>query len=112
MATGSEDHGVRADEIAGAVAQIESVCAEHHVVADEESGDVGGIEDRDVELRSAFHQGALQLQTGVVTGEGGAAERVRAEEALRDSAVLFAGEVHAPAFEVSDPLRGALRDDL
>ena len=37
-------------------------------------------------------QRALQFEPGVVAGEGGAAVGVRAEEALRDPAVLFAGE--------------------
>ncbi len=112
MTAGSEDHRVRMDDVAGAVAQIETVRTEDDIVADEEFRDVGRIEDRDGQLRSSVHEGALNLEAGVVAGEGGAAERVCAEEALRNPAVLFAGEVHAITFQVANPLRGTLCDDL
>ncbi len=107
-----EDHGVRVDEVAGAVGLVEAVGAEHDVVAHEQARDVDVVEDRDLELLGLAHEGALDLEARVVAGERGAAEGVGAEEALRDAAVVFAGEVHAPALEVADATLGTLRHDL
>ena len=47
------------------------------------------------------HEGALDLEARVVAGERGAAEGVRAEEALRDPPVRLAGERHPVALEVA-----------
>ena len=51
VAAGREDHRVGVDDVAGAVLQVEAVRAEDDVVADQEPGDVDGVEDRD--LRAA-----------------------------------------------------------
>ncbi len=82
MAAGCEDDGVRVDHAACSIFDVEAVRAEDHVVADEQSGDVGRIEDRDTELHGTVHQRPLDLQAGVVAGERGAAPGVRAEESL------------------------------
>jgi hypothetical protein len=70
------------DDVAGAVLQIEAVRAEDDMVADEELGDVNGVEDRDLQLRGAIDERALNLETRVVTGERRAAESVRPEQPL------------------------------
>jgi hypothetical protein len=82
VASGGEDHRIGADEVAGAVAEVEAVGAEDDVVAHEELRDVDGVEDRHLQLLGAVHEDALDLQAGVVAGERGAAVGVRAEEAL------------------------------
>ena len=82
------------------------------MVADEEPGDVDGVEDRDLELRGAIDERPLDLEAGVVAGERRAAEGVRTEEALRDPPVVLPGEAHAVAFEVLDAASGALGHDL
>ena len=112
MAAGRENDRVGVDDVAGAVLQVEAVGAEDDVVADEEPGDVDGVEDRDLQLRGAVDERALDLEAGVVTGERGAAEGVRAEEALRDPPVLLSGERHAVALEVLDAASRALGHDL
>ena len=112
VAAGGEDDGVGVDDVARAVVEVEAVRAEDDVVVDQEPGDVDRVEDRDLELRGAVDERALDLQAGVVAGERGAAEGVRAEEPLRDPPVVLAGERHAVAFEVLDAARGALGHDL
>ena len=113
VAAGGEDDGIRVDEVARAVLEVEAVRAEDRaVVVDEDARDVDRVEDRHLELRGAVDERALDLEAGVVAGEGGAAVGVRAEEALRDAAVVLAGERHAVALEVLDAAGGARGDDL
>ena len=110
---GGEDDRVGVDEVAGAVVEVEAVGAEDRaVVVHQEARDVHRVEDRHVQLRGAVDQRALDLEPGVVAGEGGAAVGVRAEEALRDAAVVLAGERHAVALEVVDAAGRARGDDL
>ena len=110
---GGEDHGIRVDQVAGAVFEVEAVGAEDRaVVVHEDARDVHGVEDRHLQLRRAVDQGALDLESGVVAREGGAAIGVRAEEPLRDAPVVFAGERHAVALQVFDAASGARGDDL
>ena len=89
MTTRGEYDGVRVDQIARSVGEVEAVGAEDGTVVDEEPGDVDAVEYGDAELVGASDEGALNLQTGVVAGEGGPPELVGAEEALADPAVLF-----------------------
>src|SRR5690606_250782 len=100
VAARGEDDRVGVDEVPGAVTLVEAVRAEHHVVAHEDARDVDPVEDRHLELLGAAHEGALDLESRVVARERRAAERVRAEEPLRDATVVLAREVHAPAFEI------------
>ena len=53
--------GVRMDDVAISGLDIETVRAEDDVVADEDPGHVDGVEDRDLELVGAIHQGPLDL---------------------------------------------------
>lgn len=69
-------------------------------------------EDRDLKLRSAAEECALDLEARVVAGERSAAEPVRTEEALRDPPILLTDEPHAIAFEILNAARGAGGDDL
>lgn len=100
------------DGVTRTVTKVETVRAENHVVADQKSGDVHGIQYGNGEFGGTSDQGALQFQPGVVTGERGAAVGVGAEEALRDAAVAFARERHAPPFQIGDRLRGVFGDGL
>lgn len=109
---GGEDHGVGVDDHRGAVDDVEAVGAEDAAVGGEESRDVDGVDDLQIQLGGATQQGALDLESGVVAGVAGATVLVRAEEALADPAVRLAGEGHAPALEILDPLRGAAGDRL
>ena len=100
------------DGVAGAVLKVEAVRTDDDVVADEQLGDVDRVEDLNGELCCPLDEGALQFQARVVAGECGAAEGVRAEEALRDSSVLFTREGHTPALQVRDRFRRTLGDHL
>ena len=51
-------------------------------------------------------------EAGVIAGECGAAKGVCAEEALRDSAVLFTGERHTPPLQIPDGFGRTLGDHL
>ena len=113
VAAARQDHGVGVDQIALTRVLVEAVGAEDRaVVVREHPGDVDVLEDRHARLLRAAHECLLDLEPGVVAGEGGAPPRVGAEEALGDPAVLLAGELHAEAVQVLDPAGGALRDDL
>lgn len=112
MAARRENDGVRVDHVALSVREIEAVCPEHGTVVHQEPGDVDAVQHGDLQLTRPPDERALDLQTRVVTGEGGAPELVRTEEALRDTAVLLPGEGHAVALQIIDTQGGALGDDL
>ena len=113
VAAGGEDDRVGVDEVARAVFEVEAVGAEDRaVVVDEDARDVDRVEDRHVQLRGPVDQRALDLEPGVVARERRAAVGVGAEEALRDAAVVLAGERHAVALEVLDAAGRARGDDL
>src|SRR5690606_8853965 len=112
VAARGEDHGVRVDDVAPPVGEVEAVGAEHGAAVHQQPGDVHAVEHRDAELVRPPDQGALDLQAGVVAGEGGAAELVRAEEALGDAAVVLPGELHAVALQVVDATGRPAGDDL
>src|SRR5690625_6620472 len=59
-----------------------------------------------------MNEGALDLQTRVVSGESGATPGVGAEEALRDPTVVLLLEVHSISLQVGDSLGRSLGDDL
>jgi len=113
VAARGEDHRVGVDEVARAVLEVEAVGAEDRaVVVHEDARHVDGVEDRHVQLRGPVDQRALDLESGVVARERSTPVGVGAEEALRDAAVVLAGERHAVALEVLDAAGGARGDDL
>lgn len=105
VAAGGENHGIGMDEVSLAGVDVETIGAKDLVVFHQQTCDVDRIEDRDFQLFGPVHEAALDFQSGVVTGKGGAAEGVRTEETLRDPAVVLTGETHAVAFQIADPLR-------
>ena len=95
-----EDDRIGVDEVALSAVDVEAVGAEDLVPAHQQPGDVDLVQDGDVQLLGPVHQAALDFQAGVVAGERGAAEGVRAEEALGDAPVFLAGKAHPVAFQV------------
>jgi hypothetical protein len=69
------------DHITHARLEVEPVRTEDDVVAHEQARNVDGVENGDLQLRGPVDQGSLNLQPRVVTGKGGAAVGVGAEEA-------------------------------
>ena len=112
VAAGREDHCVGVDDHGGAVDDVEAVGAEDAAFRDEQTGDVDGVDDGHLQFGGAAHEGALDLEAGVVAGVGGAAVLVRAEEALADPPVGLARERHAPALEILDAARRIAGDRL
>ena len=107
-----KDDGVGDDHQAAAIIDVEAVGSEDTAVVDEQARDVDIVADRDAELAGATHEGALDLPAGVVAREGGSAEGMGAEEALRQSAVLLARELRAPADELVDGRRRLSTENL
>src|SRR5699024_5808940 len=97
---------------AGAVDDVEAVGAGDAAASDEQLRDVDAVEDRDVQGLGTMNEGALDLQTRVVSGESGATPGVGAGEALRDSTVVLLLEVHSISLQVGDSLGRSLGDDL
>src|ERR1041385_5872445 len=69
VAASRENHRVGVDDVPCAVLKVEAVGPEDDIVPDQESGDVYGVEDRDLEPGRAVHQRALDFEAGVVTGK-------------------------------------------
>ncbi len=103
MAARGKNDRVRVDQVALPVREVEPVGAEDGAVVYQEPGDVdAAVEHRNVELARPSDQRALDLQTGVVTGEGGPPRTVRAEEALEIWCPSPPAEGHAVAVQVVD----------
>src|SRR5699024_12557492 len=102
VAAGGEDDGIGVDPVAGAVDDVEAVGAEDAAASDEQLRDVDAGEDRDVQGLGTMDEGALDLQTRVVSGESGATPGVGAEEALRDPTDVLLREVHYISLHYDD----------
>src|SRR5699024_11237829 len=89
-----------------------AVGSERAPVRSEQLRDGDAVEDRDVQGLGTMNEGALDLQTRVVSGESGATPGVGAEEALRDPTVVLLLEVHSISLQVDDSLGRSLGDDL
>jgi hypothetical protein len=105
VAAGGEDDGIGVDHITRPVVEIKPVRAEDDSVAYEQPGDVGGVDDRDVEPGGTIRQRPLNLETRVVAGERGTPERVGAKEPLGNASVGLPREGKTIVEEVLNPTR-------